>query len=263
MTRSLNTSPSLASLSPESWGETIIGGQSPVDVVTRIRAKMIQPWVHDIYHEAKQVAASSKALELGSGTGEIAGFLSIKGFDVTLVDFSEGALGFSRQVFRRLLREASFVNADVTKPLPFDDESFDVVYSSGLLEHFDMEQQAEIIREAYRVAKAVVITLVPNAASLPYRLGKHMQEQLGIWKWGKEDPMFSLEGVYALAGIDFEKALSEYSTAPYHALNFLRPCGLSNAAAEIERFYKKIEEHRIHFKRMNQGYLLVSVLHKF
>ena len=47
--------------------------------------------------------------------------------------------------------------------MPFPDKSFDVVYSLGLLEHFEPEEQVRILREHARCARnMVVMNLPPN-----------------------------------------------------------------------------------------------------
>ncbi|OGL73295.1 hypothetical protein A3E39_01160 [Candidatus Uhrbacteria bacterium RIFCSPHIGHO2_12_FULL_60_25] len=47
--------------------------------------------------------------------------------------------------------------------MPFPDASFDVVYSLGLLEHFEPDEQARILREHARCARnAVVLELPPD-----------------------------------------------------------------------------------------------------
>jgi SAM-dependent methyltransferase len=58
--------------------------------------------------------------------------------------------------------------------LPFDDETFDVVYSLGLIEHFESEASVSLLREHSRVCKPEgrVIVSVPNSLNLPHTIRK-------------------------------------------------------------------------------------------
>jgi len=255
----------MENLSPEKWKQAIIGGQTPQMIASRILEKRYQPWFETILNEAKNTVRSAKhkgeILELGSGTGELSLSLMMNGFNVTLLDFSEEALYFAHHVYRQLkyLDTVSFSKSDVTEPLPFNDHSFDMVFSSGLLEHFDFDWQLFILKEAFRVTRDTVLTLVPNAASLPYRLGKFLQERTGQWRWGKEDPMYTLEDFYRRLEVDdFE----EWSVGELHALNFMRGGGATHAADLIESLYKDMRSKDEPVEDMNQGYLLVSVGYK-
>lgn len=58
--------------------------------------------------------------------------------------------------------------------LPFKDESFDVVYSEGVIEHFPMRRSAELVREHARVCRpgGLVIVSVPNKFAFFHSLTK-------------------------------------------------------------------------------------------
>jgi len=254
-------------LTPEKWKQAIIGGQTPQLVAGRIRNGPPPPWFDPILQEARNarglnVSVGGSVLELGSGTGELSLALMMAcGFHVTLVDFSSESLDFSSQVYNLLGAPgmATFRQADVTERLPFDDNAFDVVFSSGLLEHFEPHMQVFIFSEAFRVTRDIVITLVPNAASLPYRLGKFLQERSGNWRWGKEDPVHTFDSVYHSLDIT---EYSEWSVGHRHALNFMRGAGINHAADLVESLYDHMEKAGESVEDMNQGYLLVSVGYK-
>lgn len=256
----------MENLTPETWGNAIIGGQTPEMVVHRLRSRMFLPWFQDILSAAMNASEilAGPVLELGSGTGELSSGLALYGFHPCLIDFSKDALKFSMKVIDLLQLDPSisviFSEADVTKTLPFSDNSVNMVFSSGLIEHFDHDEQNHIIREAFRVARHSVLTLVPNAGSIPYRLGKWLQEKEGTWKWGREDPFFTLDDVYRNVGIsDF----SEWTTAPYHALRFLDGAKKSTIAEMIRQMYEEIEKDPYqNLSDLEQGYLLVSVAYK-
>jgi SAM-dependent methyltransferase len=78
-------------------------------------------------------APGRRLLECGAATGRLPLQLTKEGWQCALVDITtEGPL-LARERFQAAGRGALFVCGDVYQ-LPFEDESFDVVYSSGLLD---------------------------------------------------------------------------------------------------------------------------------
>lgn len=100
---------------------------------------------------------SKKLLDIGCGIGTIGLVLSNKGFEVTGIDFSEVAVGKSRQAGLKA------TVCDVDKDgLVFPDESFDVVWAGDVIEHvFD---PLFLLEETVRVMKrdGRLILSVPN-----------------------------------------------------------------------------------------------------
>jgi len=89
-----------------------------------------------------------RVLEVGCGRGSLSCYFSDAGYDCTLLDISKGAVGAAQRLFEANNLKGTFVVGD-TNMLPFDDNSFNVVFSIGLLEHFeDIEQP---IKEQIRV----------------------------------------------------------------------------------------------------------------
>jgi len=72
--------------------------------------------------------------------------------------------------------------------LPFRAETFDLVYNSGVIEHFDDEKLEEALRAMARVTRpgGRVLAVVPNAACLWYRLAKAWLMKRGRWRFGFE-----------------------------------------------------------------------------
>jgi len=90
-------------------------------------------------------------LDVGCGNGIITNALAEK-FDVTGTDFSESALEFVKG--KKVLASA--------EKLPFEDQSFDMVFSSELLEHLPGEILQQSIEEMKRVTKGYIFLTVPN-----------------------------------------------------------------------------------------------------
>lgn len=86
-----------------------------------------------------------RVLDFGCNTGGASGLLAKAGHRVTGVDISESAI----REARRRVPGPVFQRIDSESRLPFDNGSFDVCYSSEVLEHlFDIQG---FIAEAYRV----------------------------------------------------------------------------------------------------------------
>ncbi len=111
------------------------------------------------------LSKSTMLLEVGCGSSTTSLYLAqyLKGF--VGLDFSDEALKISREKAKELhIKNARLVKGNAFK-MPFKNDSFDVVWSQGLLEHFDNPR--EILTEKIRVCKkgGIVITIVPGAWS--------------------------------------------------------------------------------------------------
>jgi len=95
------------------------------------------------------VKKEMKVLEIGCGTGEFSWQAISSGAQVTLTDISNISLEAAKFRFKNKLNKIDYKLADM-EDLPFDEESFDVVLSSGSLSYGDHK----IVRnEIYRVLK--------------------------------------------------------------------------------------------------------------
>jgi len=101
-----------------------------------------------------ELPENAKILDVGCGSGTLARFWKEQGYDVTGVDISDESLEKTRQ------KGVHCIKGDVTKRLPFEDDTFDLVYSDGLLEHFT--DSTPVLKEIFRVSKGYILTLVPR-----------------------------------------------------------------------------------------------------
>lgn len=109
---------------------------------------------------------NKKVLEIGVGVGsDLVQFAKSKSI-VSGIDLTENAIKTTKLNFDlRGLRYESLQSADA-EALPFDDNTFDIVYSFGVLHHTDNTQKA--IDEVYRVLKPggkAIIMLYANGIS--------------------------------------------------------------------------------------------------
>jgi SAM-dependent methyltransferase len=90
-------------------------------------------------------------LELGCGTGNDAARLASEGCSVTAVDLSGEAIGQARTRFGPLAR---FLVADMTRRLPFPDESFDAVMSNVAMHMFPDNETRAVFTQVRRLVRA-------------------------------------------------------------------------------------------------------------
>ena len=100
-------------------------------------------WAFDAF-PGKQV------LDVGCGPGWVTVQYAAGGADVTSVDLTDRAVGLTRQQLDQRCLSAKVRQANAEE-LPFDEESFDLVVSSGVLHHTPDTDKA--FRECFRVLK--------------------------------------------------------------------------------------------------------------
>ncbi len=93
----------------------------------------------------------ARVLGLASGGAQQMPLLTAAGANCTVLDFSEKQLESEKMVAQREGYAIEIVRADMTKPLPFADESFDVIVHP--VSNCYVEQVKPIFRECFRVLK--------------------------------------------------------------------------------------------------------------
>ncbi|QCJ42634.1 class I SAM-dependent methyltransferase [Bacillus sp. S3] len=93
----------------------------------------------------------AEILGLASGGGQQMPIFSALGANCTVLDYSEKQLESEREVAKRENYEINTVRADMTKPLPFEDESFDLIFHP--VSNCYVEDVVPIWKECYRVLK--------------------------------------------------------------------------------------------------------------
>ncbi len=116
------------------------------------------------------------AIELGAGGSTWVLFLAGNGARVAGIDLSEPGLRLSRDICASAGIEADLILGDVFH-LPFAENTFDVVLSAGLIEHFDnpiplLENSCRLLRPG-----GLCITSVPNKIGLPGFLDRRINPE--------------------------------------------------------------------------------------
>ena len=241
----------LKPLDSDQWHSVMAGSGDAATAARRVEAGYVRAWYDPVLRCTK---SGQTVIETGSGTGQLSGAIARNGRKTFLLDLSLKNLEFSRSVFKCAGIEGDFVQADILQRLPFRGGSFDCVFSHGVLEHFSEDEIGYIIKESARVAKSTVISIVPNAASLAYRIGKRYQENRGKWMYGRETPKYSLKRLFRWAGL---VNIREYSIDPRHSFEFLTMLGDDPAGTIVKKTLNRIPLKVL--EALNQGYLLVTV----
>lgn len=129
-----------------------------------------QPITHEIFQKAKNNDWSvvltptkpvpkewfcdmkgAKVLGLASGGGQQMPIFAALGADCTVLDYSERQLQREIEVAERENYEITTVRADMTQPLPFEDETFDLIFHP--VSNCYIEDVLPVWKECYRVLK--------------------------------------------------------------------------------------------------------------
>ncbi len=136
---------------------------------------------------ASFLPATGTILELGAGYGQDSRFFAGKGYTVVSTDFSERGIEHNRSALpAELQKHISIQKVDISKPLLFNDSTFDIVYSHLALHYFDQKTTESIFGEIYRVLKpcGIFAALLNSTSDPEYGEGKKI-----------EDDMFEIDGI--------------------------------------------------------------------
>jgi len=130
---------------------------------------------------SSHVQPGMRVLEIGCAPGKHLAYLAkVREASVCGLDYSGPGIANSRELFRRLGLEAEFRCEDLHHST-FPERSFDLVYSLGVVEHFQDPKPA--IESHLTLAKpgGVVLIAVPNYGGLYGRIQRYFDpENLGI-----------------------------------------------------------------------------------
>ncbi len=163
----------------------------------------IYPPVTDIVSELRGFIDPSgkRVLETGAGTGRDGIRLASLGADVWLLDYSAMSLKLARHYIGDN-QQVKLVMADALRT-PFKNETFDIVFHQGLLEHF--KNPVPLIKENCRILRknGLLVIDVPQTFHI-YTLIKNILMILNLWfaGWERQFTPASLERLMKMQNLE-------------------------------------------------------------
>lgn len=115
----------------------------PLEVILTVGKKVPAEWF--------ERAPGKKLLGLACGGGQQGPMFASHGYDVTIMDYSGYQLQADEEVAKREGLTIKTVLADMTKPFPFADESFDVIFCP--VSNVYIEELDNMWKESYRILR--------------------------------------------------------------------------------------------------------------
>lgn len=141
----------------------------------RYRYNEYAPWMHDTMEFSKH--AGEQVLEIGGGMGTDLCQFARHGACTTDIDLSAGHLALARENFRLRGLDGKFVHHDAER-LPFPDNTFDLVYSNGVIHH--TPNTATVVEDIYRVLKPGGKTIIMVYAENSLHYWRNLVYDLGL-----------------------------------------------------------------------------------
>lgn len=146
------------------------------------------------------------AIEIGCEAGISLMLLNPDLAKSTFLDYDHTILEKVAQTSKEIgLKGTECVCEDMFTMDSIGDETYDLAYNSGVIEHYTKEVRTKAIKSYSRITKkgGYVIVAYPNHHSLPYRLSYLIGTTIGkrIWPWPKEYKFHSLKDEMEAAGL--------------------------------------------------------------
>ena len=207
-------------------------------------------------------ARGLRVLEIGCGLGTDGAQFAKAGADYTGVDLTDAAVDLARKRFELFGLPGEFRVADA-ESLDFADESFDLVYSHGVLHH--TPDIARAVREIHRVLKPEgrAIVMLYHRDSYNYRVGIRILRRAGSRLLKSES---GIKLVHRLTGEPLD-SLHEHarivkaSTNGYLSSNEFLSQSTDGAGNPLARVYSRREARQL-FKDFREVKLRAYFLNK-
>ena len=143
--------------------------------VERYRYHEYAPWMPSVMGFARH--AQEKVLEIGAGIGTDLAQFAENGAFVTDIDLSGGHLAHAKENFALRGLSGEFVHQDA-EVLPFEDDTFDLVYSNGVIHHTPNTEH--VVEEIYRVLRPGGRTVIMVYAENSLHYWRNLVFQIGV-----------------------------------------------------------------------------------
>lgn len=152
-----------------------------------------------------ELPRDSKIIDIGCGSGSILAMLRNLGYSDSIgIDVSQNALKACNRLFG--FKEGKDISLIDARRMGFPDNSFDLVFSQGMLEHFE-EPPLDMVGEFCRISKKWICLFQPNQTSLFGKV-KWLWQAAGRASWEKEYHYCKQDYVSMLAKFGFSLVAS-------------------------------------------------------
>lgn len=132
-----------------------------------------------------QYSQNKKVIEMGCGTGLMAGYLQKLGLDVTALDLSQKVLDYAYEIAKQsnIIKPCKYEQGDILN-LKYKANTFDVSYSNGVLEHFNDDEVVTILKQQMKISKYVIF----GVPSTYFNMNEKMlgnERSLTLREWSK------------------------------------------------------------------------------
>jgi SAM-dependent methyltransferase len=124
----------------------------------------------DNYKHIFMKSKEQQIIDLGCGAGGDTFYLTERGYKVVACDYSEEAL----KILNKFIGEVKTIQMDISKTLPFEEESAEIIIADLSLHYFNDETTKNIVNEIKRVltTNGYLIGRVNSINDLNYGAGK-------------------------------------------------------------------------------------------
>lgn len=168
----------------------------------------------------------TKVIEIGCERG-ITNMLLNNNLTKYFLDINQDILEKVEKACIQLQIMGTFINEDMFS-MSCSDEFYDVVFNSGVLEHYDKKERIEILREYSRVLKpnGTIILGIPNHYSFPYRSAYIFKKKIlrGFqWPFPEEFKIYDLADELRETDLQLIKRITLAKKVIFAQWGFIRP----------------------------------------
>lgn len=185
--------------------------------------------VQDFQSDLKKIIdnlrkGKDKIIEIGCGTG-LTSLILDKRFDKYLFDLNKYSIKVAQCFFKKNNSNAHFIVGDMFQS-GLADNSFDIVFNAGVIEHFSYPDRVKALKEYKRILKKDGIMLIafPNHYSRLYRFSYLLSSFLKIWDVPPEFKLYDLRDELKESNLTLvdRKVVSKKMTFEFFPFSYLK-----------------------------------------